>query len=472
MDPRLDTAFESWGGFSKTPEGTSLIHGLLRYDPDKRIELELAVNPAGIRSLVQGGEPIPETLYGQLSDGTLVTLLRCFLTKGSFALGADVCSPTTVFVGRAIFGRLIPDIDHLQVKKYSVELTSLSNWTGIAPVKLQMAEENGQAIGFDLCCRRVPPIHVQLPAQRFDVEIGQEARTQNESCSAIVRWHASVTMVAHDSLAVEDVAEIAWQAENLMSLLIGHHISETHVSFEPAQVANNADKSSLQLLYCQRGRHNHRDVHPAEMLLPYPMIKDQMAQIMDRWFGRSEQAVLATNVFFGSDTFESPAVNVKFLALAQAAESYHRSLGTGFYMDQTAYDAAIQQFATHMPAAIQEEHRQSLKNRLKYGNEVSLRRRLTDMLNRIPQNVRSQIAADVGRFVSRVVDTRNYYTHYDAASRGNALDGREAYVAAERMRVLVVANLLHDLGIADNNLLDVLKRKREFEHWMQEPLAL
>jgi hypothetical protein len=472
MDPRLDTAFESWGGFSTNPDGTSPIHGLLRYDPDKHIELELAVNPGGIESLVGRGEPLPETLYGQLSDGTLVTLLQCFVTNGSFTFGVDVCSPTKIHVGRAMFGGLVADIDHLLVKTCSLELTSLSNWIAAAPVRQQIAEENGRPVGFDLQCRPTPPIHVQLPAQAFDVKIGQDTAYHHQSCSTIVQWRASAMIVAHDSLVLKDAMEVGWQTESLMSLLVGHRISVKHVTLETDQVIENANGSSLQLLYCQRGKHNHPDVHPAEMLLPYPMIKDQVPQIMERWFGRSEQAVLATNVFFGSETFESPAVNVKFLALAQAAESYHRSFGTGFYMNQAAYDEAIQQFATHMPVSIQNEHRQSLKNRLKYGNEVSLRRRLTDMFSRIPQNVRSQIAADVSRFVSKVVDTRNYYTHYDAASKANALDGKDAYVAAERVRVLVVANLLHDLGIADDKLLEVLRRNRNFQHWMQEPLAL
>jgi hypothetical protein len=208
------------------------------------------------------------------------------------------------------------------------------------------------------------------------------------------------------------------------------------------------------------------------MLLPYSLIKEDFPQIVAKWFARSEQAVLAANVFFGSQLLESPALDVRFLAATKAAESYHRTLGTGAYMKQEEYDAAIAQFASHMPAAIQDEHRQSLRNRLKYGNEYSLRKRLADMLNRIPHNARERISCDASKFVARVVDTRNYFTHYDHASKQEALDGKDALVAAERLRILVVANLLHDLGIKDETLLSVLERSAEFRHWLSQDLVL
>ncbi len=165
-------------------------------------------------------------------------------------------------------------------------------------------------------------------------------------------------------------------------------------------------------------------------------------------------------------------VNVKFLTVAHAAESYHRSLGGGLYMDQAAFDAAMQQFTTHMPAVIQGDHRQSLRNRLRYGNERSLRRRLTAMFARLPENVRLRIANPVDQFINRFVDTRNYFTHYDHAAQANAFRAHNAYVAAERMRILIVASLLHDLAIPDGNILSILERQQHFRHWMDQPLQL
>ena len=139
-------------------------------------------------------------------------------------------------------------------------------------------------------------------------------------------------------------------------------------------------------------------------------------------------------------------------------------------MDEEAYDAAVETLTSHIPEAIQGDHRGSLENRLKYGNEHSLRKRLTDMFERIPEEASHRIADDVGAFVSKVVDTRNYYTHYHHASKANALQLEHAYIAAERVRILIVANLLHDLGINDESLLNTLERSQKFRHWMSQAL--
>jgi len=192
--------------------------------------------------------------------------------------------------------------------------------------------------------------------------------------------------------------------------------------------------------------------------------------MVDRWLARSEQGALASNVYFGSQLLVSPAVDVKFLAVVQALESYHRSVGTGVYMDQEEFDKAIQQ-AT-LPDVFQGDHRQSLKNCLKYGNEHSLRKRLTDMLGRLPEAVQMWVAGDVRRFVNRIVDTRNYLTHYDHDAQRHAYDGGDLFVAAERLRVLLVANFLLDLGIGDEKLPDVLERSKEFRHWLSQELPL
>jgi hypothetical protein len=359
------------------------------------------------------------------------------------------------------------------VKKYSVVLSSLSNWTCTLPVKYDIATIDEKAVGFDLTYRHPAPINVVLPDRAFDVEIVHAMKTRSPACTFEVKWEAAITISAHESLSFETIHQIAWQCQNLLSLLIGHRLSIHEIRITPADGAATpvADRP-LHLLYHQIGKHNIPDEHPALMRLPYGLVKDDFPRMVDKWFARSEQAVLATNVFFGSHSLQSPAVNVKFLSAAQAAESYHRSLGSGLYTAQATYDGAIQEFLTHMPASILGDHRQSLKNRLKYGNEYSLRKRLTELFDRIPANAQIRIGGDVPKFVAKVVDTRNYYTHYDLGSQANAFEAMPAYIAAERLRILVVANLLHDIGIKDENLLSVLERSQDFQHWMSQALLL
>lgn len=473
MDARLDSALESWGGFSEKPHDSPIIHGRLSYEPVAGINLELVESPWGIEQLAQGPLPSPEMFYGQLVDGTRVTLAGCILTKGAMQIGIGIGSPTTIRANRALFGAHVDDLGALRIKNYAVELSSLSNWMWSSPVTLGAVSGDDGPIGVDVRFRRPEPIRVALSSGPFDVEFSPGWGISQDTRSVKVHWHAGLTIEAHDSILIADASKAAWQCEQLMGLLIGRRLSARSVTITPKHESlSGSAKSPLRLIYQQRGKHDEPDVHPAEMFLPYELIREQFPQIVRTWFARSEQAVLATNVFFGSQLLEAPTVNVRFLAAVQAAESYHRALGAGLYIDQAEYDKAIGEFLSGLPASIQGDHRQSLKSRLKYGNEHSLRKRLTDMFDRIPENARTRIASQISRFVGKVVDTRNYYTHYDLVAQQNAFEGRDAFVAAERMRILVVANLLHDLGINDERLVSVLERSREFQHWMSQSLPL
>lgn len=467
MKARLDTSLESWGEFWDVTSKSGPIRGRLSYDPVKGIELELVENPYSSDPSALNATEGAAVLHGRLVDGTLLTLAGCFIIKTSLGAGS-VGLPTKLRVSRALFGGQFADIEQTHLSRYSVEFSSLANWTGSSPVTRKDASSDGAA-GFDITCRKPAKILVELPKQNFDLEISHCLTSGWKGRDFNIQSSAGVTIVARESMTLEDADEISWQCNSLMSLLIGDKLSVKSISVKPV-AAKLDDKASYNLLYVQRGKHNHPDLHVAEMLVPYGSIKDDFPLIVRTWFDRPKQAVIASNVFFGSQHFESQSLEVKFLFAIYSAEAYQRSLGTGMYMDQEQYDKAIETLVVHMPTLIEGDHRQSLKNRLRYGNEYSLRKRLSEMLTRLPDDVRSRIAENVGKFVSRVADTRNYFTHYGEDSLPNAFTGKYVLFAAEKVRVLVIANLLLDLGLGPEKLSAILKRSPEIDHWLSQKL--
>lgn len=467
MEARLDTSFEKWGRFGQTLDGSSVLYGRLSYDPERGISLELLEVPSGSDPF--GQQRDSSMLFGCLLDGTPVTLVDCMFTKSSMGAGG-MGLPTAFLVSRAVFGAHVPNVDELRVNSYTVELSSLTNWTCSTPSSLQEAKDGEKVTGADLCFRYPDPIRVEMPHRSFDLQISHGSEMSQKPSETSINWHAGVSIQAHDGISLSEAGELSWESFNLMSLLIGSRLSVRAVSFTPLSTAPKNEETALRLLYHQRGKHDEADVHPSEMLLPYNSIREGFGEIVDKWFARTQQFTLAANVYFGSQLLVSPAVNFKFLSVVQSLESYHRSVGTGIYMDQAAYDMAVQQI--ELPELFEGDHRQSLKNRLKYGNEHSLRKRLTDMLGRLPETVRAKVARDVRRFINRVVDTRNYFTHYDHDAQQRSFEGKDAFVASERLRVLLVANFLLDLGIGDEKLPDVLERNKEFRHWLSQDLPL
>ena len=301
MDARLDTPFEIWGRFSEKTDAAPLISGRLTYEPEKGIQLELVEKPEETGMLNQVGAPDPRTLYGELVDGTLVTLSGCYVTKSSFHIPSRVASPTELRVLNAFLGRQFVDVDNLRVKEYSQEFSSLANWSGAKPLKWEIVKAAGEVTGLDSSFRIPTSICVDLPGTGTSVELWHWWKWDRQDCSHAVGWGASISIKAKESISFDEADQVSGQCKQLVSLLVGRHISVRSVSFLPAPAGpNGADVSPLRRLFKQRGRHDHPNVHPAEMMLPYALLKDEFASVVQKWFARSEQAVLATNVFFGS----------------------------------------------------------------------------------------------------------------------------------------------------------------------------
>lgn len=473
MNVRLDTSFESWGGFSETISGSPFIHGRLQYDPEIGIKLELVENPKGLQSLNLTNASSFPVLFGQLVDGTLVTLFKCLITRTEIQIGVGVGSPTIVIPSIALFGCHINNLDELLIKKYIVELSLLDNWSCLSPIKIKNVFNFQRSLGFDVNYRTPNPIVVNLPNRDFDIQIVNSVRWRDQGFKLTVEKHSAFEIIAHENMSYEASSEISWQCINLFSLLISKQLSIKAIIIFPKDISSdNIYSNQLELIYHRSEKNDQKTIFPIEMLLPYNLIKNEFTGIVDKWFSRSEQSVLATNVFFSTENSLTPSVNVKFLSMTQAIESYHRSLGVGYYMESEEYAKALKELVTHIPDSIKGDHRKSLKKRLQYGNEHSLRKRLTEMISRIPKNVAVKITGDTKKFISKIADTRNYYTHYDYSSQKKAFEPKDAYTAAERLRILIVANLLHDLGIEDENLLNVLNRNQDFLFWMATCLPL
>lgn len=452
---RLDKPFESVGGFSvDLPDGPH-VHGRLSYDPNDGICLSLFERPKALS--IRDGDP--RTIFGTLVNGTPVTLSGCFVTHAAVQFGIGIGSPTTIFAERALFGIHAPSIDQQVIGSYSIELSSLGNWMCERPVKLRLPG-NPRQKELDIQYCGPKPVRVALDGTGYDIQIGHQYSLSHDTCALALGWGASIAVISlGEALTLAQAAKAAWQVRNLMALLIGHQPTIRSVTASTAGMAEDESGNGLlQLLFQQHGRHDCVDEIRHRMCLPYDAIAAEFPDMVRKWFGRNDQAKLATDALIGLRLANVSGAHMRFLLATQAAESYHRSLQLGTYMGQEAFDEAMDQWCRTMPKCISGDHRQSLTARVKYGNEFSLRKRLGELFRRIPDVVCKRIVASRDVFIERVVAARNFYTHLDKRAAMGEFEGRDAYYSTERLVALVIANLFRDLGVSDEKLLDAVNK--------------
>jgi len=82
---------------------------------------------------------------------------------------------------------------------------------------------------------------------------------------------------------------------------------------------------------------------------------------------------------YKSAIYSEKNIETKFLLLSQAVESYHRRFWNGSYLSESEFQSQVlETLHKAIPAQLDRSFKESLKNRLKYSNEYSLRKRIKD----------------------------------------------------------------------------------------------
>jgi hypothetical protein len=161
------------------------------------------------------------------------------------------------------------------------------------------------------------------------------------------------------------------------------------------------------------------------MAFPLAQLGESTETVFQKWFSQSEEEQVPFKLCLDVINNTHRFWQFEFLALFHALESYYQ--------------------VTH-PNDIQPSLRKCL---------VCLRRDL-------PIEIRSKLGFD-HIFQERIINTRNYYSHYNPDKRVKAYKDFELYQAILRMLPFISAVLYRELGIPDDKILRLIQRVKHNE---------
>lgn len=103
------------------------------------------------------------------------------------------------------------------------------------------------------------------------------------------------------------------------------------------------------------------------------------------------------------------------------------------------------------------DHKEALKSRIRYGNQISLRKRLDVLAGILSEPVRRMILGVKGKVLNQWSETRNYYTHWDEELRPKILDLGGMNTANVRLEHFLRALYLDKMGIPQESILKSLQ---------------
>lgn len=151
----------------------------------------------------------------------------------------------------------------------------------------------------------------------------------------------------------------------------------------------------------------------------------------------------------------------KFLNLIHAIESYHRAFINVYELPEEEHSKRISRILNSVDNP---EDKKWLDEKLKFSNELSLRKRFRELYQKFESVLREFFDNKLyDEFVNKVIKTRNYYIHYNPNSKENILTGDSLLWAFITLKLITEICLLNELGLPLDLIQKGIGKKPEYK---------
>jgi len=434
--------------------------------PEKQVSGSLTFSPDGGATVDLMGflaKPVRErarkfeVVLGVSSDGKDITLLDCLEFKGSLTSKLQTSS---LYVSRSFVGTHFIKADDVKFKKVSVRYTYLDEWVGISGFDIDILSDV-----ISVKYRQPRPIETNINGD-YKLSIG--FAYSGPTVTYLVQKEASmkqrtwITIESSQERCLDEYLDIIHRLQDFLTLAISEPVYPLELEGETESSKMELDGHTIYepVKVCYRqSTVPAKEAGPLQldMLFNFKDFFDRFSSLISRWFSSFEELQSAMDLYFGSLYNPRTYLEHKFLSIVQALESYHRLKVRRNELPEQEHNNRLK----NVMDAVQMQYKEWLEEKLRYSNELTLRTRLKELLNAYPEIV-SSAADDKHEFVTKVVDTRNYLIHHDPESKSKAVDGERLSILARRLRALLEACLMTELGFAKDEIRCLFQRNRRY----------
>ena len=439
------------------------ISGILKFDPENGGALNLMGSFKKVEDIRNSTKY--EVILGITSEGKYVTLNKCLETKST--LRSSGIHTISFYIDKIFIGFHFEKYEDIKFKNISVRYSNLDEWANVSGFDIKLDGKDTQInyrqpesikakIGDDL------QVHIDFHTIYPTVSIVQKEAT--------IKQDIYVRVEPLEDKSLDEYLKIVYHIQNFLSLGI---LEAVHpLSLEGKTEANKKEGNyypPVYVLYSQLNISNaEKHIHPFQMLFTLKDIRENFETLLNTWFNKIEILEPVYNLYFS--TLYNPKMYVEqhFLSLTEALEIFHRRItpNRGKYLSNEEYKDTYQTMTNAIPDSIDKDFKQSLKNKLFYGNEFSLRRRLKELFDKYEQ-IFKNFVPDKEEFINRVKDSRNYLIHFDSELKEKAATGIELYRLTVKLKILIEICFLSELGF-DNGYIDrLISSNRNYQNEIQ-----
>lgn len=425
--------------------------GTLRFD-DRGIRLDL------VGSLMD--EPLSRAAFvqGTSVEGRRITLCDC---QSAGAVENGGVKSSWMWADRLIIGDHISTESQLASRCILVSYTHLESWFMHAPFKHEYGEDEGLHVW-----HKAPPIvTASIPDLGVTVSLAYSYGTSGGFGPRLELHHQDALRVEFgEPQPFPILRKTIGDLQALLGILIGHAILPNAVRIFPDQ--QGADCEPREVLWPVFWDAVQPELHWFRMFLPYRNLGLPFPTLIENWLRKVDLFRPVYDLLLSTYYDPTGFSHSRFLSLVQALEGYHRRVYQGLYTTDSEFERYRRIMVRSLPDDMDDTLRSILGNRLKLLNEVSLSRRLEELLDSLPEEIVCKaIRSDTTSFARRVAETRNHLSHQlpdvPGAQGVSIYEERELLGVSRALQLVLTLLILRSLGVPDSALNEAVDRTRD-----------
>jgi hypothetical protein len=420
-----------------------------------------------------------DMIWGRSTEDEFITLYKCQwagASSGNFS--SSSYNARAVFASKQVWWE--PN-EKIAFRSLNLEYTQLDEWIGETAIKRHVDFVDGK-LKVDVSAEpidKLPRVSVGDYVISAYVGVGvagSRVPRRQEIVEQAATFH--VEPVSSSEISIDEVHKVARGLQHLLSLLMYDEPIYPIVIEGTVGIEGEVPKSPNMRLLCEPVGTRH----PSDKL---GNILFSLKEVEDFWGDALKEIILAEgeglkpvfDQFFAEHFSPSPFPEDRFMATIRTIEAFHRrTCNLDYYIEKTEYENTLFEKLLQpvREAHLEQSFTDSLKNRLKYGYQYSLRKRLNELLNspfgeefltifvaKDGENEKRKIETETSTasekeqklkhwmtnqreaFVEKTVKTRNWYTHFDEDGRSQAVtNGPELEFLNRKLRLFAAVLLL------------------------------
>lgn len=423
--------------------------GVLAFTPEKTVTLTVVDFLSD--TLLKIEKMKTQYIYGYLyEDGKPVTLFNPFLlTPGRRTLrndGVSTVSGLEFFVKRAYIGAHFENEDDTCFKEVILEYPNLHEWVNVSGFIRERKSEDvrkgvltiryerpddillGKVNGFSflIIFRNTFPGYYSFIGDR-EIFIKQKLylRIESREERPYVEFRAAMEWINH-------LLSIAL-VKSIKATSITAYSEQVHYMIGDEKVCSDVRVIDGQII----GKEAERELIPYDMLFTYHDIKDNVEEIIEKCKDMSASLVYVLPLYLSVLGGRVIFLEHKFLSLAQSVEGYHRIMMDRTEMSENHHKKRKDEILDAVPS----EHKDWLRGKLTYSNEITFRNRLNDIFKDI------KLLKNATR-INDIVDMRNRLVHLEKGYKLNDEELTKLQDSVEILKIIFNLSIALQIGIS------------------------